>query len=75
MFRGFEFIQVYIDDLLIINKSDWSYNLEKLELTLKKLNNNRLKRNIEKSLFGKTKMEYLGFWVNLTGIRPINMKL
>ena len=56
MFRGFEFIQVYIDDLLIINKSDWSDNLEKLELTLKKLNNNRLKRNIEKSLFGKTKM-------------------
>ena len=56
MFRGFEFIQVYIDDLLIINKSDWSDNLEKLELTLKKLNNNRLKRNIEKSLFGQTKM-------------------
>ena len=31
MFRGFEFILMYIDDLLMINKSDWSNQLEKLE--------------------------------------------
>ena len=36
---------------------------------------NRLKCNIEKSYFGQTEMEYLGFWVNWTGIWPINKKV
>ena len=46
--------------------------MEKLELTLQKLKENGLKCNIKKSLFGKTDMEYLGFWVTWNGIRPIN---
>ena len=37
IFRGFKFIQAYIDDLLIIAKGDWYNNLEKLEQTLQKL--------------------------------------
>ena len=72
MFRGIEFIRAYIDDLLVITKGDWSDNLDKLELVLKKLRENELKCNIEKSYFGQTKMEYLGFWVTRTGIQPIN---
>ena len=75
MFRGFEFIQAYIDDLLIITKVDWSHHLEKLELTLKKLKYNRLKCNIKKVVFGQTEMGYLGLWVTQTGIRPINKKV
>ena len=43
MFRGFDFIRAYIDDVLIINKGDWSDHLEKLELPLQKLKDNRLK--------------------------------
>ena len=31
IFRGFEFIRAYIDELLIITKVDWPDNLEKLE--------------------------------------------
>ena len=34
MFRGFEFIRAYIDDLLIFTKGDLSDNLKKLEHTL-----------------------------------------
>ena len=30
MFRGFEFIQAYIDELLIITKGDWSDHLEEV---------------------------------------------
>ena len=37
IFREFEFIRSYIDELLIIIKGDWSYNLEKLEPTLQNL--------------------------------------
>ena len=34
----------------------------------------KLKCNIEKSFFGKTEMEYLGFWVTRDGIKLINKK-
>ena len=46
-----------------------------MELTLNKLKGKRLKCNIKKSLFGKTKIEYLGFWVTRDGIKPINIKI
>ena len=75
IFRGFEFIRAYIDDLLIITKGDWSNHLEKLELTLQKLKDNRLKCNIKKSFSGQTEVEYLCFWVTRTGIQPTNKKL
>ena len=75
MFCGFEFIQAYTNDMLIITKGDWSDHLEKLELTLQKLKDNGLKCNIEKSFFGKTETEYLGFWMTRTGIQPINNKV
>ena len=75
MFHGFEFIRAYIDELLIIKKGDWSNHLEKSELNIQKFKYNELKCNIEKSFFGQTEMEYLGFWVTWTGIRPINKKV
>ena len=31
IFRGFEFIRAYINDLLIITKGDWYDNLNKIE--------------------------------------------
>ena len=75
MFRGFGFIWAYIDDLLIITKCDWSNHLDKLKLTLQNRKYNWLKCNIKTLSFGKTEMEYLGFWVTRTGIRLINKKL
>ena len=67
-FRGFEFIQSYIDDLIIIIKGDRSDHLGKLELSLKNIKDDGLKCNIEKSFFGQTDMEYLGLWVTWNGI-------
>ena len=61
----------HIDDLLIITKFDWSDQLNKLEQVLQKHKYNGPKYNIEKSFFGKTQMEYLGFWVTRSGIRPV----
>ena len=58
IFRGFEFIQAYIDELLIITKGDWYDHLEKLELTLKNIKDNGLKCNVEESFF----------WTNRNGI-------
>ena len=72
---GSEFIQVYINNLLIITNGDWYDHLEKLELTPQNIKDNGLKCNIKNSFFGKTDMEYLGFWVTWKGIQRINDKL
>ena len=74
MFHEFDFIRAYINDLLIITKGDRSDHLEILELTPQKIKDNELKCNIKKSLFGKTEMKCLGFWVIQTRIQPINNK-
>ena len=39
---------------------------------LNKLKEKGIKCNIEKSFFGQTEMEYLGFWVTRDGVKPIN---
>ena len=51
---------------------DWTYHVQKVQLTLNKLKGKRLKWNIEKYFFGKTGVEYLGFWVTRNGVKPIN---
>ena len=42
---------------------------------LNKLKRKGLKCNIEKYLFGQTKMEYLGFWVTRDDVKPINRNI
>ena len=75
LFHGFEFIRAYIDDILILAKGDWTDYIQKLELTLNKLKGKRIKCNIDRSFFGKTEMEYLGFQVTRDGVKPINKKI
>ena len=69
LFQGFKFIHTYIDKLLVINKFDCEYHLDKLELILDQLKLNGLKFNTEKYSFGKTKILYLGLWVGCKGVR------
>ena len=58
----------------ILIKEYGTDNLHKLELSLKKLKESRLKLNIEKYFFRQTEMECLGFWVTSNGVKPINKK-
>ena len=44
-------------------------------MTLNKVKGKGLKCNIEKSLFGQNKIEYLGFGVTRDGVKPINNKI
>ena len=67
-FHGFEFIRACIDEFLILTKGYWTDHVQKLESTLTKLKEKGLKCNIEKSLFGQAKMEYLGLWVTRDGV-------
>ena len=75
LFHGFKFIRAYIDDLLILTKGGWRDHVQKSELTLNKLNGKGFKCDIERSFFGQTKMEYLGFLVTCDGIKLINIKI
>ena len=75
LFHGFEFICAYIDDLLILTEGYWTDHVKKLELTLNKTKEKRCKYNIEKLLFRKTEIEYLGFWVTHNGVKPINKNI
>ena len=75
LFHGFEFIRAYIDEILILSKGYWTYHLHDLELTQNKLKGKVIKCNIEKLLFGQTKMECLVFWVTHNGVKSINKKI
>ena len=72
LFQGLKFMYWYKDNLLSLTKNNWNDQSRKLELNLTKLKERKLKCNIEKSLFGQTEMEYLGFWVTREGVRPLN---
>ena len=75
LFHRFEFIRAYIDDIFILTKGDWTYHVQKPDLTLNKLKGKGLQCNIEKSFFRQTRMEYLGFGVTCDGIKPICKKI
>ena len=70
LFQGMEYVRAYLDDLLILSMGNWADHCDKLDSTLQKLGEAGLKVNCEKSFFGRTETEYLGFWITQKGIRP-----
>jgi hypothetical protein len=58
---GLNFVQAYIDDLLLITNGTYEDHLEKLELIFKRLQQAGLKVNAAKSFFAKHELEYLGY--------------
>ena len=75
LLHGFEFMCACIDNLLVLTKGDWTDHVQKLELTPNKLKEKVIKYNIEESLFGKTKKEYLGLWVTHDDVKPIHKNI
>mgnify|MGYP003329299580 CR=1 FL=1 len=75
LFAGFEFVRAYIDDLLVISNSTWEDHIKKLDSVLEKLGDAGLKVNAKKSFFGKTELEYLGYWITREGIMPVAKKV
>ena len=75
LFTGFENVQAYIDDLLVLTKSLFEDHLVKLDSVLKKLKRAGLKINASKSFFAQEELEYLGYWITREGILPIKKKI
>ena len=61
VFQGLDANSVCIEDFWILIKGDWTDHVQTVELTLDKLKEKIHKCNVEKCLFGQTKMEYLYF--------------
>jgi len=68
---GLAFVQTYIDDLLCLTTGSFTDHLEKIELVLQRLQKAGLKANVTKSFFTRSQLEYLGYWITCTGIKPV----
>ena len=75
LIQGLEYVRTYIDNLLIITKSDYQDHLDKLETVLNKLSETGLKVNTNKSFFARSELEYLGFWLTRESIKPLSKKV
>lgn len=65
----YEFVKVYLDDVLIHSK-DQETHISGVEITLQKLNKNKISVNFSKSTLFSDKMGFLGQLVTKHGILP-----
>jgi hypothetical protein len=70
LMASLEFIQAYMDDLLIITRRTLDEHLQKMETVLTRLRDAGLKVNAAKSLFCSHEIEYLGYILTREGIKP-----
>ena len=70
-----EFVRTYLDDVLVVSKNTFEDHLNKLEITLQRIQKVGLKVNADKSFFARTEIEYLGHWVTRHGIMPLSNKV
>ena len=62
-FLDLEYVQAYIDDLLMMSSSTFEEHLEWLEKVISHLSEVGLKVNANKLHFAKFEIEYLGYWI------------
>ncbi len=69
LMASLEFVQVYMDDLLIIMRRTLDEHLQRMETVLTRLRDVGLKVNAAKSLFCAHEIEYLGYIIIREGIK------
>jgi hypothetical protein len=70
LMASLEYVQAYMDDLLIITRGTLDDHLLKIETVLTRLRDARLKVNVAQSSFCTHEIEYLGDILTSEGIRP-----
>ena len=75
IFAGFEYVRVYINDLLIITKGSFEYHSNHLDTVIEKLETAGLKINATQLCFAAHKLEYLGYWISRDGIQLLAAKV
>ena len=64
-----------IDDLLVITTGSFTKHLDNLEEVLSRLSESGLKVSASKSFFGRTELEYRGYWITQNGVEPLSKKV
>ncbi len=72
--RDLEFVRAYINDMLCITKDTFTDHLNKLPEVLSRLRKAELQVNLKKSFIAHTELEYLGYWITHSGIKPLTKK-
>lgn len=63
------FVVIYMDDILVFSKS-WAEHLQHVRSVLEILRAHQLQVKENKSYFGQTSVQYLGFILDTTWVRP-----
>ena len=72
--RDIQNIYIYLDDILVWAKSKQEHD-RTLEKVFQRLSDNDMALSIEKCVFNKPEVEYLGYNVSESGIHPLQKKL
>ena len=72
--RGLEFCYVYIDDVLIASV-DENEHVAHLETVFERFRNYGILLNTTKCVFGTSNVDFLGYNVSSTGIKPLTTKV
>ncbi len=75
MMASLEYVQAYIDDLLVITKGSLDDHLTKLEAVFIRLRDAGLKVKAAKSFFCLAETEYLGYILTRGGVKPQKKKI
>jgi hypothetical protein len=75
--QDMEYVNTYLDDLLILTNRSFKDHLLKLEMVLARLSTVGMRVNISKSKFFVEQIEYLvvGYWITRQGIQPMRTKV
>lgn len=72
--HGLDFCFVYLDDVLVASK-DEKEHFKHLERLFQRLNDYGVVINVNKCVFGKPELEFLGHLVSSRGVRPLSDKV
>lgn len=74
IFINCDFVFIYLDDILIFSDNETDH-MKHLNTVFNLLNKNNLKISLNKCIFIKDSLDFLGFNVSKDGIKPTNEKL
>ena len=72
--RGISFAYSYLDDILIASRTEAEHGAHIREV-LSRLQKYGVTLNVDKCLFGRAELSFLGHWVSREGIQPLSEKV
>lgn len=70
LFHDVDFVQAYLDDILITSDGTYEDHLAKLDKVLEILEQAGFRANVRKCFFVQEELEYLGYYLTRKGIQP-----